>query len=257
MKKVFLTLVAVATMGIANAQLFVGGDLSFMSSSAKQEVTQDGVTQTDKGMPKLTNWMIAPKIGFQTDKLAFGVAFGMGGQKVYYKNEAADPVYTYTEKFTGFGAIPFVRYNLVEAGNLALFAELQIPIMSGKSKEKYESGSYTEEATGLKFFELGVSIVPGLSYNFTDNLSLDVYLDIIRLGYYMDKYTIEDVDNNYKNVTTLSRFEVGAQTYPMSFGHSDEYVEAMQSFDKEASSSAKPIKYGVQSPIKIGLNFKF
>ena len=254
MKKVFMTLLAVAVMGIANAQLFVGGDLSFSTSTMNSSSTIGGQTQTDKGYPKLTNWLIAPKIGFQTGKLSFGLAFGIGGQKYVQKNENATPVTTFTDKYTGFGAIPFFRYNVVEAGNLALFCELQVPIFSGKNKVKMEGGSDAFERDGGKCTMLGASIVPGLSYNFTDHLSIDVYIDILRLGFYMDKYTYEGTTDEgvaYKDTYKYTTFEVGAQTYPMSFGtHSAAYVNA-------TGAEAPAFSYSVQTPIKIGVNFKF
>ena len=255
-----MTLLAVAVMGIANAQLFVGGDLSFSTSTMQTKITQNNETQTSKAYPKLTNWMIAPKIGFQTGRLSFGAAFGIGGQKISLKDETETPVYKYTENYTGFGAIPFMRYNVVEAGNLALFLEMQIPIFSGKAKEKMENGADNSyERDGMKCTQIGAAIVPGLSYNFTDHLSIDVYIDIMRLGFYMDKYSYESQDQSFKYSAKYTRFEVGAQTYPMTIGHTADYAAAMENFggEKASNPAGSTVSYSVQTPIKIGVNFKF
>ena len=244
MKKVFLTLVAVATMGVANAQLFVGGNLGFgmNSGSYKSTETYAGETKTlESDAPKTIEWVVGPKIGFQADRLSFGVAFSIGGQKWNALNpsesDLEDAYYwfygdlakelgdrEFTMKKTSWGVTPFVRYNAIEAGNFALFCELQIPINGIKTKVKsvYETtnGKETEEFDGPKTFSWGVEIVPGLSYNLNDHISFDVYLDLIRLGFTQTKVTLEEEGTSdgvsYKDTyeKKYNDFHVGVYSLP-------------------------------------------
>ena len=213
MKKVFLTLVAVATMGIANAQLFVGGNLGFGMQNGSRESTISGTTVTVE-KPKTTSWEVTPKIGFQMDKMAFGLVFGVNGQKEFAKNVDVEND-EYTEKYFGWEVCPFFRYNAFEFGNFALFCELQVPITGGKYSDKYVyAGTTVENKNAGKDFGFGVQIVPGLNYSLSDHLNFDVYVNLLALGYQMDKYTEEDPNNNDKFVEKTSYFWAGVYSLP-------------------------------------------
>ncbi len=213
MKKVILTLVAVATMGIANAQLFVGGNLGFSKTGGSNEYTADGATATTQ-FPKTTEWTIAPKIGFQMNKLSFGAIIELDGEKTvtegkYVKDDKL------TEKYFGWGVCPFVRYNAFEFGNFALFCELQIPIISGQYKTKYENGSNpVVEADGAKVFGFAIQAVPGLNYRLSEHLNFDLYVNLLKLGWSMEKQTVETTDPTTKDVDKYTGFQVGVYSLP-------------------------------------------
>ena len=215
MKKVFLTLVAIATMGVANAQLFVGGNVGISSTSGTNEVTAAGITNTTY-KPKTIGWEITPKIGFQMDKLAIGAIFGVNGEKRVNKIDADNST---TISYFGWEVAPFVRYNAFEFGNFALFAELQLGINGGKDKGKIVTAGATTEADGAKYFGLGVQVVPGLSYNLSDHLSFDMYVNLLRLGWYMDKATDtpDPTDATSKDVDKDTGFIVGVYSLPSAF----------------------------------------
>jgi len=213
MKKVFLTLVAIATMGVANAQLFVGGNIGFAKTGGTDENTTSGTTLTvDK--PKTTTWEITPKIGFQSGKMAFGLVFGVNGEKQVRKdiNVTGDEG---TNKYFGWEVCPFFRYNAFEYGNFSLFCELQVPIYSGKYSNKYTDGTTTiENKNAGKLFGLGVQVVPGLNYKLSDHFNFDIYLNLFALGYSMDKYTQEDPNNNDKTVEKNTELWAGVFSLP-------------------------------------------
>lgn len=211
MKKVILTLVAVATMGIANAQLFVGGNLGFGMQSGTNEVTNGGTTVTTDA-PKTTAWEVTPKIGFQMDKMAFGVAFGINGNKEVSKEGLDDAQVTTTEKYFGWEVCPFFRYNAFEFGNFALFCELQVPFAGGKNTDKIEGNGTTVETDGAKLFSVGVQVVPGLSYKLSDHVGLDLYVDLLALGFRMDKSTLER--DNYKSIEKETNLWAGINSLP-------------------------------------------
>lgn len=213
MKKVFLTLVAVATMGIANAQLFVGGNLGFGMNSGNNKYTEDGTTVTTN-YPKTTEWTVAPKIGFQVNKLSFGAIIELNSEKTitegkYVKDDKL------TEKYFGWGVCPFVRYNAFEYGNFSLFCELQIPITSGQNKTKYENGTNpVVESDGAKEFGFAIQVVPGLNYKLSDHLSFDLYVNLLQLGWGMERSTTETTDPTTKDVDTYKGFGIGIYSLP-------------------------------------------
>ena len=215
MKKVILTLVAIATMGVANAQLFVGGNLGFSKSGGAQEATVSGVTTTVQD-PKQIDWEITPKIGFQAGKMSFGAIFGINGQKQI--TEDVDPALEndkQTRKYFGWEFCPFFRYNAFEFGNFALFCELQVPVYGGKWSSKLEAtGVSIENKNAAKDFGFGVQVVPGLNYSLSDHLNFDLYVNLLALGYSMDKTTVENPDNNDKNVTKATNLWAGVFSLP-------------------------------------------
>lgn len=213
MKKVILTLVAVATMGIANAQLFVGGNIGFGMQKGSSETTISGVTAT-VDQPKTIDWTVAPKIGFQSGKMSFGAILGIGGEKTTAKDVevTGDEL---TEKIFAWQVCPFFRYNAFEFGNFALFCELQVPIMGGKASTKYVNGGTTiENKNAGKPFSFGVEVVPGLNYSLSDHLNFDVYVNLLAIGFNMNKVTVEDPDTNDKQVDKTTEFWAGVNSLP-------------------------------------------
>ena len=219
MKKVFLTLVAMATMGVANAQLFVGGDFGFSVQNGKYEQTATGVSVT-QDLPKTISWEITPKIGFQMYKLSIGAAFGISQDKrvrvtpaAQGEDKAAGDV-TNTVKTTMYGITPFARYNVLDFGNLSMFCELQIPIWMGQDKNKTEIESVSStEVDGTKYFDFGLNIIPGLSYNLNDHISMDCYLNLLSIGYNMSKETDESADGS-KEISKTNEIEFGVKSLP-------------------------------------------
>ncbi len=200
-------------MGIANAQLFVGGNLGFGMQSGTNETTRSGVTAT-VDQPKTIAWEVTPKIGFQMDKMLFGVAFGVNGEKTITKDVDVTGD-EYTEKFFGWEVCPFFRYNAFEFGNFALFCELQVPISGGKYSAKYENdGTTLENKNAGKPFSFGVQVVPGLNYALSDHLNFDVYVDLLAIGFNMQKFTDEDPDSSDKDVTKTTNFWAGVYSLP-------------------------------------------
>ena len=231
MKKVILTLVAVATMGIANAQLFVGADLGFGTTTNKSVQTTNGQTTTYENLeeaPNTTSWTIMPKIGFQVNnKLAVGLVFGVNGNKeVWDEQELAGLDYVtvnYTTKGFGWGVTPFVRYNAFEFGNFALFCELQIPIASTKYNRIEKWPSETRDIDYGKDFNFGVQVVPGLNYKLSDHINFDMYVNLLQLGWNMQKYTYEP-DDTHKTESKSSSFDFGVYSLPQAITLGFNYV---------------------------------
>ena len=99
MKKVFLTLAAVAAFSFANAQFFIGGSLGFSTqsgtSSHTTETISPGVITTtivDISRPTYSSFFFGPKAGYYfTENFAIGLGLSYNrSNTTYYNNDAIE-----------------------------------------------------------------------------------------------------------------------------------------------------------------------
>ena len=161
MKKLFITLAFVAAAFFAQAQLFVGGSAGFTN-------TKDPLHSNAE---KITTISVLPTVGFMfSDNMGVGVDFGMN----YTKEKAAGD-----KKTTEYVVCPYFRYVFAEVDNFKFYGDLKADLKFGKVKE--------DGADDVKTSTFGVGVVPGMSYNLTDNISMVASLNILRLGYTQTK----------------------------------------------------------------------
>ena len=249
MKKVFLTIALAAFAFAANAQLVVGGSLGFNTYSSTENYTGVlGNTTTETSTPG-ANWVddyttltLMPKVGYQlNDKMQAGLAFGITWNKNkdysnYYAQWAAiDDFEGYvTTSGMNVGLIPYFRYNLAEVGDFTLFCEAQLGFTFGLNPTihnyhtAYTVGGLTvdavdEDVEGYEFTStnIALNVIPGLNYKLGDKLSLDVYVNVLRLGFeynsdrqFQDNNVIAGLTNAPEDtdewVTNSTRFNLWA-----------------------------------------------
>lgn len=162
MKKLFITLAFVAAAFFAQAQLFVGGSLGFTN-------TKDPLD--NPGAEKITKINVLPTVGYMfADNMGVGVDFGMNYKKEKYDNDV---------KTTEWVINPYFRYIFAEVDNFKFYGDLKAEMKFGKQKQ--------DGADDVKTSTFGVGVVPGMSYNLTDNISMVASLNILRLGYTQTK----------------------------------------------------------------------
>lgn len=199
MKKVFLTLALAAFAFAANAQFVISGNLGFSHSGEKY--TYDGKDEYFSNPVKSNDFNLTLKAGYQiNDNLQAGLLLGYSTSSDV--TEMANPTdFTSTDRNTtnkgntiNLGV--YGRYNITSFGDLNLFAEgtVRIAMGSGKNETEFPGGSTSVDAP--KTFGLGIDIVPGVSYQLTDNLSAELYFDFVSLGFHSNKTTWD------KNITT-------------------------------------------------------
>ena len=167
-KKFAIALFALASMAFsANAQLYVGGTLGLVNNNSK-EVDKDNKTELN---PSVTGLSLSPEVGFfLSDNFAVGLyinsSFG------FVNNRAETPVKVRT---TSFGLAPYARWYAVKGEKLGLFLEGQL----GWSLEtgKTISGDVTVASPKTNIF--GVTIVPGISYDVTENVQLQMHINAL------------------------------------------------------------------------------
>lgn len=209
MKKLFLTLaVILAGSSIANAQLFIGGQLS-VGSLSSDKVTETVTTPTetltaDYNPSHTFSFGIAPKIGYMlNDKMAVGafLGFDMTTQKNPYDDYGHFDAEG-THKFTNFGGGVFFRYYLINADKFSFYGEAQVGIKLGTENDTYvytdASKTVTVDKKGPKSTTLGIGIIPGISYKLNDHFALDANFDILSLGFEHSKQTYKEEDGNEK-----------------------------------------------------------
>ena len=200
MKRILLIItVLVSTLLTANAQVFVGGGIGIDLVGGK---VKSGSNSTDR--PSIFVFQIIPKAGYYvSDDFAIGLDVGLMTISVTTPNMMGndDPVATTTAWQVG----AFARYKLVGTEKLSLLLEGGLTIGGLKSKEKV--GSNTTDGNPSSFFTIGV--LPVLSYDLSDRLSIEASGDFFRLGFTL--HTQKDANNkDYKQTTNNFGFGVNA-----------------------------------------------
>ena len=145
MKKIMMTLAAVAVAATMNAQVYVGGEVGFETTS------QDGVTNSSV--------TLMPEIGYNLDEnWAVGLSFGFGQDKREVTEEIGGVEVTATVKDKRFIINPYVRYTFVKLDKVNVFVD------GGLSYAHYDNA-------GAKNNQFGIGVRPGVAVNLNDKLS--------------------------------------------------------------------------------------
>jgi hypothetical protein len=143
MKKIMMTLAAIAVAATMNAQAYIGGSLGFATAS------QDGNSTTV--------WSIMPEVGYNlNENWAVGTVIGYGEAG---KDESK------VKKFT---IAPYVRYTVAKLDKVNVFIDGTV----GYTNTKYY---------GFKNNTFNVGIKPGVAVNLNDKLSFVTHFGF--LGY--------------------------------------------------------------------------
>lgn len=167
MKKVFLSLVAIAAFGVANAQDknessegFAKGDVfisgSFNLGSSKYSAN---------GNYKENNFSFNPKVGyFVSENIALGLGLGFSSSKVE-ENEGDDAVKINATAFNVFG-----RYYTTPSSKFSVFGQLSA---------EYATVDYDG---AFKVNGFGLELAPGVSYFLNDSFALEASWGALSYG---------------------------------------------------------------------------
>ncbi len=174
-----------------NAQFFVGGNASFVSSADNHENPDNSYVNSSY------NFYLSPMAGkFLSDKVALGARINLG--LTGYKNDMVNDTRK-TEYSIGLN--PFIRYYFIGWNKLSLFSQGNINVTYTATKNK-NNGTTTNDHSNV----FALNCYPGLSYAISDRLSFESTIGIFNFSY---SYTFEtDGDNRRK----ISAFNIGAGT---------------------------------------------
>jgi long-subunit fatty acid transport protein len=172
MKKIMMTLAAVAVAATMNAQGYVGGNIGFSNSTDKTSAAAE-VTST--------GFAIAPEFGYKLDdKMAVGIALGFGYTNNKIENTTTNPTTSVESKVTTFSIKPYLRYQCLTAGNFNVFVDGGLNFASQSQKDMKAA------------MDFGLFVSPGIAYNVSEKWSIVAHLnDMFTFGY--SKKAIPDV----------------------------------------------------------------
>jgi hypothetical protein len=165
MKKILLSLTAIASFGAANAQkmgdVFVYGNIGY--TDAKTEVSGSGIPTTTTSHERTFNF--APGIGYQFDR---NWAIGLAGNFKAMKNTLPTTGGETGDKQSLTYVGPFVRYTQPLSPMFFLYGQLNA---------QYVRANYTELAAGVKTSELegngfAVNVMPAIGINVSRSIAI-------------------------------------------------------------------------------------
>ena len=266
MKKILLTLALLLTVQLVQAQFVVSAQLggAFNQGNSSFETRYDGpspitgldTTIIDTGSfrpDKPLSLSIGGKFGYQMGKLQIGVAamFGFSQSKGEFTVEEFQlrhPTFeairirpphdslvgNYSEYRTQFSISPYLRYELIQLGDIAFFAELDAYFSKVNTSNRHEyldwvrremrytiDTSYNIPESSVSY---GVKILPGLSWQLSPKCYVDLYLDILAFSIDRTILSRTTVIEEYDYTTTprvLSRvttYDLKATTDEIGFG---------------------------------------
>ncbi|MCQ2295695.1 MAG: hypothetical protein MJZ67_08600 [Bacteroidales bacterium] len=281
MKKIVLTLALAAFAFAANAQIVVsaniGGNMTSGTLNTKTVVSiaENSSTESTQDILSTTNIDLGAKIGYKFGKCQAGIA---GSFNMYsFENQDLDatiiPIMnqtvphisttgTMSTKGSTITVAPYFRYDIIQSGDIALFAELQLFYsMAGpqeitchvENKSNME-GFIFEEIRDSTFSRpynmtsMGAKVTPGLSWQLSKNCAFDLYFDFLSLAY--SKVTTTIMNNDYSFV-----FD-GAGNYKYAVTSSEVTTET-SGFDCAVTGTPLLTEVGSRNWVRVGFNLTF
>ena len=195
MKKIFLSVLAIAAMAAtANAQLWFGGSVGFSHSGGEQK-TADNKRQS----PKSNSFSFAPMVGFDlNEQLSVGGMLNLRTQSnksyAYYGSDTKEIEDVSENKLNTISVTPFARYKFAEFNKFGLVAEAGLPI--GLASTKADNGTNTQKSQQTS---IGLYVTPLLTYSLNDHFQLECGLNFLSLN--ANHSVTKDRDNS-KNKNT-------------------------------------------------------
>lgn len=210
MKKILLSMAMLLVAHVASAQFVVGGQVGFTSyCGSETTLTKIYNTTTEYTIPydSETILLLAPKVGYQlTEQMQLGIVLNYTHERVNM-HSVFDGYYFRNPEFEGnwilrgnaLAIAPYLRYDFAHFGKFTAFVEAQAslgfvfkPAITIRTTG-LEQNIDTTFKTDTKLFSFGFSVVPGLNYKFSERISMDLYLDIVSLGYQYNSITEQEV----------------------------------------------------------------
>jgi len=195
-----LLLTSVLFIGAANSQLFVSGHLLLNTTSS--ESTAGGTTA--EGNSTL-NFELVPKVGFfLSDKFAIGMGLGIETGKTTIPGVTETVI-----KSRDIIINPFARYYFANFGDVSLLAEGGLDLSLGSSKTT-AGGISTDGPTET---DITIYVAPAISYDLSDNFSIEASIGEISYELKNDKTDVGGVTTEDKDSEFTFRFDISAITF--------------------------------------------
>jgi hypothetical protein len=169
-KRIFLFIVVASFLSISvNAQKFIGGNFAFRNYHTKAELGSSVFEKTGN-----TDFNISPFAGwFLSDKFAAGVALDLR-----FSAWTTDNTSKTTGSSTGIGISPFIRYYALKWNKFSLYGQCNLNVNLSSSRTEVDGN----RTTGPKVTNLSLNLVPAISYDISDKLSLETAINFVNFG---------------------------------------------------------------------------
>lgn len=170
MKKIILTLALVAFGMTASAQWVLGGNLGVDHANRHANDYVAGTASTDISiMPKIGYWL--------NDDMQVGAQLGY---VVDFDRNYVGSTDNYTSDHQSSIVIaPYLRYNVAKWNKFTVFCEGQLALTLGLESSTYNSVTDNTTKWGDSFTQIGINVLPGLNYAFSDKISMDIYVHLL------------------------------------------------------------------------------
>ena len=198
MKKIFMTLAAVAVAATMNAQVYLGG--AFGLGFQNKLIDKDGKDATG------VSFAIKPEIGYNlNENSSVGIVLGFGltnnSNQMLNRNDSFGQLVAGNRKTDKtaiqFDVAPYFRYKFVQFEKVDLF----IDAMVGFTYTKLDEWNNTTFAVGVR---------PGIAYTPTDKISL-----VAKLGNGLFFQSSKDKDADARSKFGLEGNTLGALEFGM------------------------------------------
>jgi len=284
MKKIVLTLALSVFALAANAQLIIstniGGGMNSGNVAVQTNVTGSTQLNTNDLIPmeKETTLTGGLKIGYKFGRFQFGVAGSYTMNSI--ANQTLDPtiipimgVYNgvnygnqniesdgyMSTKRTSYTVSPYLRYDVIVAGDVAIFAELSFfytnvnsPTINAHLVNKNEPMHLDMEIDSIftrpmTTTSLGINLVPGLSWQLNKNFGIDLYFDFLSIAY--SKSTSYVMNNEYTYTYVGTQMEISTVS-------TNTITETTQ-FGGGITGTPLLTELGKNNWVRVGFNFTF
>ena len=203
MKKIMMTLAAVAVAATMNAQVWVGGEIGF--NADKTTVKNNGVSND----VTTNNFTIAPEIGYNLNEkwaVAMKIGFVHSEDNGVIKSMIENAGFPVNGKAmtNAFSINPYARYTFFKAGNFSAFVD------GGISYSTVHINNMSDVMNNINSF--GVAINPGISYAVSEKVGLVAHLGDLSFNTSWTKAKNVDIkvtDNKF-NVSFWNAISFGA-----------------------------------------------
>ena len=203
MKKIMMTLAAVAVAATMNAQVWVGGEIGF--NADKTTVKNNGVSND----VTTNNFTIAPEIGYNLNEkwaVAMKIGFVHSEDNGVIKSMIENAGFNVPGKAmtNAFSINPYARYTFFKAGNFSAFVD------GGVSYSTVHINNMSDVMNNINSF--GVAINPGISYAVSEKVGLVAHLGDLSFNTSWTKAKNADIkvtDNKF-NVSFWNAISFGA-----------------------------------------------
>ena len=213
MKKAIL-IIAVAVLPFIGlqAQVLVGGTVSFDKSSSENTTDQSGTSTTVDG-PTYSSFEVSPFAGvFISENFLVGLGLGYSSdvskQKDVPIGDFGATLDEYKVTSTMMSIMPMCRYYYMPTQKAGLFLEGSVGLGFGKDKEESTMGSTTTtQESDVSGFS--VNIIPGIVIYVTDYLALEANFGGLQYASYKTTQDMDDVSTEMKGSAFSFAFNPG------------------------------------------------